>query len=177
MTATAPIATPRMTESTLASIYNYRSVDESLCTSGQPSIPQLREIAKAGFTTVINLALHDDPRYSLPDEAGVVRSLGLTYVHIPVQFAAPREADLLEFFVAMQAHEGESVWVHCAANVRVSAFLGLYRVIKQGWKRANAFALMEGLWVPDEIWSSFIASMLAKHRDLPDGEISARGNS
>ena len=170
MTTPIPIATPHMTEPTLTGIHNYRSIDESLCTSGQPSVLQLREIAEAGFTTIINLALHDDPRYSLPDEAGVVQSLGMAYVHIPVQFSAPKEADLLEFFAAMQAHEGESIWVHCAANMRVSAFLGLYRVVRQGWERASAFALMEGLWQPNEVWSSFIDSMLAKHRDQPGGE-------
>lgn len=147
----------------LISIHNYRAVDESLCTSGQPSVAQLREIADAGFTTVINLALHDDPRYSLPDEPGVVQSLGMVYVHIPVQFWAPTEANLLEFFAAMEAHEGEKIWVHCAANMRVSAFLGLYRVIKQGSERGSAFALMEGLWQPDEVWSSFISSVLDKY--------------
>ncbi len=149
-----------MTEVALTSIYNYRAVDESLCTSGQPSEVQLRGIAEAGFTTVINLALHDDPRYSLPDEPGVVESLGMAYVHIPVQFSAPTEANLLEFFAAMEAHVSEKVWVHCAANMRVSAFVGLYRVIKQGWERDRAFALMNGLWQPNEVWSSFISSTL-----------------
>lgn len=114
-----------MSEPTLTSIRNYRAVDESLSTSGQPSVTQLREICEAGFTTVINLALHDDPRYSLPDETGVVQSLGMTYVHIPVQFSALTEANLLEFFAAMEAHKGEKVWVHCGANMRVTAFLGL----------------------------------------------------
>lgn len=153
-----------MTEPTLTSIYNYRAVDESLCTSGQPSEAQLRSIAEAGFTAVINLALHDDPRYSLPDEPSLVRSLGMAYVHIPVQFSAPTEANLLEFFAAMEAQESEKVWVHCAANMRVSAFIGLYRVIKQGWEHERAFALMNGLWQPNEVWSSFISSMLESPR-------------
>ena len=87
-----------MTSTALSSIYNYRAVDESLSTSGQPTVAQLKSVAEAGFRTVINLALHDDPRYSLPDELGTVRGLGLTYVHIPVQFAAPTEAGLLAFF-------------------------------------------------------------------------------
>jgi uncharacterized protein (TIGR01244 family) len=152
-----------MTESALSSIYNYRSVDESLSTSGQPTVAQLRSVAEAGFTTVINLALHDDPRYSLPDEPGTVKSLGLTYVHIPVQFSAPTEADLLAFFAAMEAHCGEMVWVHCAANMRVSAFLGLYRAIKHGCERQRAFELMHSLWQPNEVWSSFISAMLAKY--------------
>lgn len=153
-----------MAESALSSIYNYRAVDDSLCTSGQPTAAQLGNIAAAGFTTIINLALHDDPRYSLPDEPGSVESLGLTYVHIPVQFAAPTEADLLAFFAAMDAHRDEKLWVHCAANMRVSAFLGLYRVIKQAWEVGHAFELMHGLWQPNEVWSSFIAAALAKHR-------------
>jgi uncharacterized protein (TIGR01244 family) len=152
-----------MAESALSGICNYRAVDESLCTSGQPTVAQLATIAAAGFATIINLALHDDPRYSLPDEPGAVKSLGLAYVHIPVQFAAPTESDLLAFFAAMDAHSGERLWVHCAANIRVSAFLGLYRVIKQGWAAEPAFALMQGLWQPNEVWSSFIAATLEKH--------------
>jgi hypothetical protein len=87
-----------MSESALLSIYIFRPIDETLCTSGQPSVTQLGRIAKEGFTTVINLSLHDDPQYSLPDESGTVQSLGMTYIHIPVQFAAPTHADLLAFF-------------------------------------------------------------------------------
>lgn len=142
----------------LSGIHKVRVVDESLGTSGQPTVAQLQEIAAAGFTTVINLALHDDPRYSLPDEAGTVRSLGMGYIHIPVQFSAPTTNDLAEFLTAMKAHEGQKVWVHCAANIRVSAFLGLYRVIEKGWEREAAFAQLRDLWQPDEVWSSFIDS-------------------
>jgi protein tyrosine phosphatase (PTP) superfamily phosphohydrolase (DUF442 family) len=156
--------THAMTESSLSDIYNYRAVDDALCTSGQPTDAQLASIASAGYTTIINLALHDDPRYSLPDERGTVQSLGLTYVHIPVQFSTPTEADLLAFFAAMDAHLNEKVWVHCAANMRVSAFLGLYRAIRLGWDTERAFELMRGLWQPNEVWSSFIAVMLETHR-------------
>ena len=152
----------------LSSIHNYRAVDESLATSGQPTVAQLESIANAGFETVINLALHDDPRYSLPDEAGTVQGLGLGYVHIPVQFAAPTEQDLGAFFAAMEAQRGKKVWVHCAANIRVSAFLGLYRVIKQGWQEERAFDLMRGLWQPNDVWSAFIWSALSKADGEPD---------
>lgn len=153
-----------MTDPTLSGIYNYRAAGESIGTSGQPSEAQLGAIAKAGFTTVINLALHDDPRYSLADEADSVRQLGMSYVHIPVQFGAPMEADLLEFFAAMEAHQNETVWIHCAANMRVSAFLGLYLVTVQGWDQGRGFALMRDLWQPNAVWSAFILSMLEKHR-------------
>ena len=87
-----------MTDVALSCIYNYRPVDEWLSTSGQPSVAQLGCIAAAGFITIINLALHDDPRYSQSDETATAQTLGLAYVHIPVQFANPTETDLLAFF-------------------------------------------------------------------------------
>ncbi len=99
-------------------------------------------------------------RGSLPDEPGSVAALGMQYVHIPVQFTSPTQQDLLAFFDAMDQYRGQKVWVHCAANMRVSAFVGLYRVLRQGWEEERAFELMRGLWEPNEAWSSFIATAL-----------------
>jgi uncharacterized protein (TIGR01244 family) len=149
----------------VSAIYNYRPVDDPLATSGQPTVGQLAAVARDGFAVVINLALHDDPRYSLPDEAGTVKSFGMEYVHIPVQFSAPTEADAEAFFAAMEQHQGKKVLVHCAANMRVSAFVGLYRVLKLGWQRDEAFKLMNTVWQPDEVWSGFLSRMLEKDQD------------
>lgn len=153
-----------MSEVRITDIYNYREVDPKLSTSGQPSERQLRAVASAGFEVVINLALHTDPRYSLPDEPGLVRSLGMHYIHIPVRFDSPTEGDLLAFFAALERHAHQKILVHCAANKRATAFLGLFRMIRQGWSAEAAFALMRSVWEPDAIWSSFMAAMLEKHR-------------
>jgi protein tyrosine phosphatase (PTP) superfamily phosphohydrolase (DUF442 family) len=157
------------TDAPTAGIYNYRAVDAWLSTSGQPTEAELRAVAADGYRVVINLALHDDPRYSLPDEAGLVASLGVTYVHIPVQFTAPTDADLLAFFAAMETHRDSKKLVHCAANKRVTSFLGLYRVIRQRWDEEAAFALMRDVWTPDPVWSAFIAAMLAEQTQFPHG--------
>jgi uncharacterized protein (TIGR01244 family) len=143
-------------------IHNWRAVDERIGTSGQPTEAQLAQIAAAGYRTVINLALHDDPRYSLKDERAAVEGLGMDYVHIPVQFASPTDDDLDRFFAAMDDATGQKVWVHCAANMRVSAFLGLYRVKRQGWDRERAFELLRNLWEPNETWSAFIERSLQR---------------
>jgi protein tyrosine phosphatase (PTP) superfamily phosphohydrolase (DUF442 family) len=157
----------RMARASTTGIHNYRAVDPLLVACGQPTEEQLRAVAADGFSVVINLALHDDPRYSLPDEAGLARSLGLTYVHIPVQFSAPTEGDLCRFFDALDAHRHEKLLVHCAANKRVTVFLGLYRVLKLDWDRKHAFALMHEIWEPDETWLAFIDAMLAKRAGMP----------
>lgn len=147
----------------VADIYNFRPIDDRLSTSGQPSEAQLRAVAAEGYEVIINLALHDQPRYSLPDETGLVTGLGMEYVHIPVQFDAPQETDLLAFITAMEKHKQRKVLVHCAANMRVTAFLGLYRFIKQGMTNTEAFAPMKSVWEPDETWAAFLARVLAKH--------------
>lgn len=81
---------------------NFREVGERLLTAGQPSEAQLADAARRGVQVVINLALHDHARYSLADEAGCVRGLGMEYVHIPVQFNAPTEENLQAFIAAME---------------------------------------------------------------------------
>ena len=142
---------------------NFRAVDGTLATGGQPTEQQLAVAAQSGFQVVINLALHDDPRYSLKDERGCVESQGMEYVHIPVQFKSPADASLLAFFDAMEAHRGRKILVHCAANIRVTAFVGLYRVLRAGWEPEKAFELMHTVWEPNTVWEQFIASMLGKH--------------
>jgi len=151
---------PRVTD-----IYNYLTIDDGLATSGQPSVDELGAAAADGVEVVINLALHDDPRYSLPDEARTVSSLGMTYVHIPVQFDRPLEEELVAFCDAMDEHRGRKILVHCAANKRVTSFLGLYRVIRHHWDTDRAFAPMNEIWEPNPAWASFISAMLDKHKD------------
>jgi protein tyrosine phosphatase (PTP) superfamily phosphohydrolase (DUF442 family) len=141
--------------------HNYRQAAPDLATSGQPREDQLAAIAAAGYAVVINLALHDDPRYSLEDEAASVQALGIEYVHIPVQFGAPTADDLTSFFDAMDHSKGRRVWIHCAANMRVTAFLGLYWQLREGWPEERAFSLMRDVWQPNEVWSSFIATQVA----------------
>lgn len=144
-------------------IYNFRPINNMLSTSGQPTEAQLRAAATEGYEVIINLALHDHPLYSLQDETGLVKGLGMVYVHIPVQFDDPREVELLMFFQAMDKHKNKKMLMHCAANMRVTAFLGLYRLIRQDKTESEAFAPMKSVWEPDEIWAAFISRMLTKH--------------
>jgi hypothetical protein len=64
----------------------------------------------------------------------------------------------------MDANRARRMLVHCAANKRVTAFLGLYRIVRLGWDSEEAFALMHSVWEPDVVWSQFIERVLEKHR-------------
>ncbi len=138
-----------------ASIHHWHRLDDRITTSGQPTEAELAEIGKLGVHRVVNLALASSPR-ALPDEAATVSALGMAYVHIPVDFAAPAEAEFAVFCDAMAAAEGETVHVHCAANYRVSAFFCRYRRDVLGVDSAQARAELERIWQPDAVWAAFI---------------------
>jgi protein tyrosine phosphatase (PTP) superfamily phosphohydrolase (DUF442 family) len=136
-------------------IRNFVALSDTLATAGQPSEAQLKALADTGFEVVINLGLLD-PRYCLPDEAGLVESLGMTYHHIPVDFTGPRFESFERFVEVMNASRDKRVFVHCAANYRVSAFVALYGESKLGWSADEAEAHIKRLWEPNDTWASFI---------------------
>ena len=148
-------------EGPLAAIASFVPLTDRLATAGQPSEEQLAAVAAAGFAVVINLALHDDPSYSLRDEAGLAASLGLEYVHIPVQFSTPTVEALAAFSQAMQRAGEGKVFVHCRHNKRVPVFVALDRILRQGWPRDAALEAMRKVWTPDANWEAFIARALA----------------
>ena len=145
----------------LDDIKNFIAVSDRLGTAGQPSETQLRDVAAAGFEVVVNLGLLD-PRYGLADEAGSVTQLGLDYHHIPVDFNAPEAGDLDRFFEVMDASREKKVFVHCAANYRVSSFVALYHEARQRWTPQEADAHMRRIWEPNETWARFIADARAR---------------
>ncbi len=144
-----------MTIPDLHSIHHFRQLTDDLITSGQPTEEQLAAVAAAGFQVVINLALHG-ASYSLPDERGTVERLGLIYEHIPVIWAEPTHDNLVRFIEAMERHRGRRLYVHCAANMRVSAFMALYRVLRLGWRYQDTLADLHAIWQPNPAWQAFI---------------------
>jgi protein tyrosine phosphatase (PTP) superfamily phosphohydrolase (DUF442 family) len=150
----------------LDGIKNFIEVSGRLGTAGQPSEAQLREVADAGFEVVVNLGLLD-PRYCLPDEAGTVASLGLAYHHIPVDFNAPQADDLTRFLDVMDASKDKKVFVHCAANYRVSSFVALYGESRLGWSPEQGDAHMRRVWEPNPTWVQFIADARARQSTRP----------
>jgi protein tyrosine phosphatase (PTP) superfamily phosphohydrolase (DUF442 family) len=140
-------------------IVNFLQLSDRLATAGQPTIAQYPAIAAAGYQVVINLALTDSPN-ALVDENSLALSRGLEYVQIPVVWDNPTLEDFQEFSSAMAAHSQSKIFVHCAANKRVSAFVYLYRVF-QGVDTQIARQDLAKIWTPNEIWQAFIDRTLS----------------
>jgi len=128
-------------------IFAARSVNQNLAYSGQLVEADVETLMTMGFTTVINLATFNRERNGNEDEW--VTSKGLSYLHLPVDFSAPTESDLVRFFSLLDSLREQKVWVHCFVNYRASAFVYLYRIHRLGHKNDEAEASLNEFWTPE----------------------------
>jgi protein tyrosine phosphatase (PTP) superfamily phosphohydrolase (DUF442 family) len=143
----------------LESIFNFLPLSEALITAGQPTEKQLLAVKEGGYQTVVNLAL-GSAHNALVDERSTVESLGMQYVHIPVEFDRPTLEDFDKFCALMQENGDQPLLVHCAANFRVSSFMYLYRLIYLGWGADDAITDLRKIWIPNTVWQQFIDEIL-----------------
>jgi len=143
--------------------YNFRRVDERLTTSGIVNVEQLRELRDQGYGAVINLKPDIEAEIGA-DEGAIVRDQGIDYVYLPVDFDEPTHADFEAFTAAMDAHAGETVHVHCAANYRVTAFYSVYALERGLWTEDEADRFVRDVWDPSEFpaWHAFIEDERAR---------------
>lgn len=139
----------------LTSIFNYLPISSSIATSGQPTVQQLGAIRSDGYQKIINLAPPIGEN-SLANEADLVADLGMDYINIPVDFSHPTEADFEQFVLHMQNQDSQKIWVHCAANMRVSCFIFKYRTAILDGNLSDAEADLKKIWQPNKTWQDFI---------------------
>jgi protein tyrosine phosphatase (PTP) superfamily phosphohydrolase (DUF442 family) len=147
-------------------IYNFLRHSDHLASGGMPKADQLRDAAERGVELVINLAPHEVPD-ALPDEQQLVHSLGMQYINIPVIWTTPNEDGLDRFMDVMDANQDKNILVHCQANFRATAFIALYRMVRQGWSEADAMQGMHKIWDEEDypIWKMFIEQTLRRSRE------------
>ena len=139
-------------------VINFFQITDTIGTGGQPSVSQLYDIAQNGYDVVINLATHNSEN-AIENEGSIVASLGMTYIHIPVPFEAPTPEHLRKFFGFMNGLSKEKVFVHCAVNARVSAFVFKYLTMERKMQAEKATTPLLAQWLPQMnlIWKNFLS--------------------
>ena len=142
----------------LNDIFNFIQLDDRVATSGQPTEAQFSLVKEAGYTTVINLA-PESHENALGNEDEILESMGIRYIHLPVVFTNPTRDDFERFIDTLESCDDDRIWVHCAANMRVSAFFFKYRTERLGWTTEQAQADLHKIWEPGKLmgaWQDFI---------------------
>ena len=139
----------------MENILNYIKINENISTSGQPTIEQFELISKCGYEVIINLALCDASN-AIDNENKIVTDLKMSYIHIPVIFEEPTIEQLKLFLDILSINENRKVWVHCALNYRVSAFMYVFHkyYLKTTFDEID-LSLLEK-WQPNKLWQDIL---------------------
>lgn len=127
----SPTGAPKGATAGAAAIERYLRVSERFSTGAQPAPEQFAALRDEGVRTVINLRRPTE--HDAAAEEALVRALGMRYVNIPVDPAAPRDEQVVEFLRATSDSAGQPAFLHCSSANRVGAFWMIRRVLVDGW--------------------------------------------
>jgi protein tyrosine phosphatase (PTP) superfamily phosphohydrolase (DUF442 family) len=145
-------AAPAYGSESLISARNYHEVSETLVSSGQISPAHIASLTDEQVELVINLTVEDTDLNAR--EGFEITALGIDYIHIPVDWDNPTERNLQLFMRILDAAGDQKVLVHCFANYRASAFIYLYRTLRQGVAPEIARKDLDAIW-PKPAWTQF----------------------
>ncbi|MEM7219139.1 MAG: protein tyrosine phosphatase family protein [Pseudomonadota bacterium] len=137
-------------------IKNFVQLTDRFATAGQPAPADFAAIAEHGHVAVVNLAMPDSTN-AIPDEGARVSETGMTYVHIPVPFDAPTDTHQAHLDAVLDALSPAPVFVHCALNYRVSAFMYRHLTARGAPAEAARSRILDA-WEPemDDVWRRFL---------------------
>jgi protein tyrosine phosphatase (PTP) superfamily phosphohydrolase (DUF442 family) len=142
-------------------ICNYLQLGEQLHTSGQPSATQLESLGRYGIRTVINLAMPTSDN-AVESEGVILAGQSIRYLQIPVNWENPETVDFQIFTNVFPLVDNAPVLIHCAKNMRVSAFMYLYRRVELGFDHHLALKDLQKIWTPTDQWYHFMNTILQK---------------
>ncbi len=137
-------------------IYNYYKVEGLYSTSGQPSKSDFFIIAEKNYEIIINLAPKSMIGKYILKEDKILNSLNIKYIHIPVNFNNPTEYDFEQFSNSITSNKNSKIWVHCVANMRVSAFTYKFKRDVLNYKHDQIINDLNAIWRPNKVWSDFL---------------------
>ena len=143
---------------------NTFQVFDWLWTSGQLSREDIQRLPDEGIQTVINLAAPDSVG-ALAGEADWITQLGMNYFQIPIQWNSPRVEQFDVFAALLQSCQGQKVWIHCIKNMRVSAYMYLYRSLILKEAEEKALHPMQEIWTPQETWKTHLENIQSRYHD------------
>ena len=154
-----PAPTPSFPQSThgqklrINGIPNAGKITEVLYRGAQPREVGFSELKILGVATIVDLRQED--RETIAWERKHVESLGMRFVHIPVDgWSPPSDEQVAQFLFLLRDNPGKKIFVHCRfGDDRTSVFIAAYRMAMEKWSSEQAtkemyFFGFNGFWHP-----------------------------
>jgi len=126
----------------LRGIHNAGKISDQLFRGAQPALSSLPQLKTFGITTIVDL--RSEAPSTRENERHLAESLGLRFVHIPVDgFSTPSSPQLAQFFSLFRETTPQTVFVHCEfGEDRTGVFIASYRIAIQHWTADQALREM-----------------------------------
>jgi len=137
----------------ITGIPNAGKITETLYRGAQPREVGLSELKILGITTIVDLRGED--REKIAWERKRAESLGLRFVHIPVDgWSPPTDEQVVQFLSLFRDNPGQKIFMHCHfGDDRTGVFTAVYRMAVEKWPADQALKEMyffgfNGFWHP-----------------------------
>ena len=145
----AALAAQQVTKKDIAGISTFAQVETTIACGGATRPEAIKEIAKMGFKSVINLRLSSEQGAQGEEEGAEVKKAGMNYVHLPFDPQNP-DAHLIDNFItAVTAPQNQPAYVHCAAGGRAASLWMVKRVLADHWDEQRALTEANALGLND----------------------------
>jgi uncharacterized protein (TIGR01244 family) len=134
-------------KTTRPGISNFTRVDAVVACGGATETSALEGLKADGVKTVINLRQATEKGANIDENRARAEALGLKYIHIPFNGAAPETKTFDAFLASVADTSNQPVYIHCASAQRVGAVWLAKRVLQDGWPvdKASEEAKLIGL--------------------------------
>ena len=139
----------QVTKKEIPGISTFAQVETTIACGGATKPEAIREIAKMGFKSVVNVRLASEAGAQVEEEGEAVKAAGMKYVHLPFDAQNP-DAHLIDNFIAaVTAPANQPAYIHCAAGGRAASLWMIKRVLADGWDEQRALTEANALGLND----------------------------
>ena len=131
---------------TPAGVRNFHIVNDHIYRGAQPTADGIRNLAKFGVRTIIDLRRGDEHS---KDEETLVKQAGMHYVSVPMKgLAAPSDQQMATILGLLDDSSGWPVFIHCRRGAdRTGTVIACYRIAHDHWPNEKALteAKLDGM--------------------------------
>jgi uncharacterized protein (TIGR01244 family) len=115
------------------------AINDQVTVGPQPTVEEIKQLARDGFQSVINLRVQDEEKNEIPPhiEGTLVRDEDMEYVHIPISMKQILHEQIATFRQAI-TNLHHPIYVHCASGQRAAALAVMDEAIRRDWSGEQA---------------------------------------
>jgi uncharacterized protein (TIGR01244 family) len=133
-----PLGAQQVTKENVPGVVNFARLETTVACGGATKVEAVPAIKKMGFAAIINVREASEPGADVDAEAAAAKAVGLNFVHVPFNVAAPAPDLVDKFLAAISKPENNPAFIHCAGGGRAAGLWMIKRVQLDGWDEQRA---------------------------------------